>query len=54
MVTTNKKQKTDSLKLERMGHKHNTKGNYQSLREETKTETDEKIATKITRKQVTK
>ena len=40
MVTTNKKQNTDSVKLERMGHKHNTKGNHQSVREETKTGKD--------------
>ena len=37
-----------------MGHKHNTKGNYQIMREETKTGKDQKIATKITRKQITK
>ena len=52
IVTKNQKPTIDTQKLERKEHKHTTKANNQTTREETKKE--ENRTTKTTRKQVAK
>ena len=52
MVTTNQKPTIVTQKLKRNGHKHTTKENHQTTREETKRrKTKQRKTTKITGKQ---
>ena len=55
MITTNEKPTIDTQRLKRKEHKHNTKENHQTTREDTKRRRNEqRRPTKTTGKQVIK